>query len=245
MKSLLIAILLFPLFLCGQGMRPAFVGAAEQQKITRGYTVTYVAQADYKNDGTSTNQLWLRITNSAQGFTALSVMSRNSHPVTSVTNSLGDTWTRNVALTNASNRYLFGYYCTNTTSGSNVIIVTLDAAVTYIGARAYHFTGVQLSGPLDQQTTASGTGGAQPYVVSSGSITPGANGELVIGAAIVDVGNLDADTSNGWVLPAGYNFTYPGLHYAIQTTAGAITSFMTNNTSSDLYDAVVTSYKHR
>jgi hypothetical protein len=210
------------------------------------YTIQYVAQADAHNDGTTTNKLYLTITNSANGFLALAVMSRNTHPITALSDSLADTWTLAIAKTNASNRYLWVYYSTNVASGSNQIVVTISANDTFWSARCYHFTGVQLGNPLDQQTSASGTGGAFPYTISSGSITPGSAGELVIGACMVDSGSIDPDIVPGWTHPAGFTVAYPGIHYYIQTNAAAITSYFTNTTvSSDLYDSVVTSYKKR
>ena len=244
MKSLLIAILLLPLILNAQGIRPTFLGAAEQQKAVV-YTPTYVAQADYHNDGTTTNALVLNITNSAQGFTVLAAMSRNSKPVTNVSDTLGSTWTLSKALTNASNRYLFVYYGTNLSAGSNLITVKLSDVVTFVSARAYHFTGVQLGSPKDQETSASGTGGAAPYTVVCGPITPTSDGQLVFGSAMADAGGQEPDITGGWNQAASPGVSYPEMHYKIQATAAAITSYMTNDTSSDLYDSYVVSFKHQ
>jgi hypothetical protein len=210
------------------------------------YYIQYVAQADAHNDGSTSATLTLTITNSPSSFTALAVMSRNNHPVTSVVDTLGNTWTKSLSLTNASNRFIWFYYGTNMAAGSNQITVTISVTDTFWSARAYHFTGVQLGNPQDQQTSASGTGGAIPYTISSGSITPGFNGELVIGTCIVDAGSIDPDIVPGWTHPSGFNVAYPGLHYYIQTNAAAITSYFTNTTvSTDLYNTIVTSFKHR
>jgi hypothetical protein len=211
------------------------------------YTIAFQTYADAHNDGASTNKIYLTLTNVANGFTVMAAMSRNSNSITNVTDSLGSTWTLSLAQTNSANRYTYLYYATNTSSGSNQIVVYLNANLTFWSARAYHFSGVQLGAPQDQQTGTTGTGGAAPYASSSGSITPGAGGELVFGHAMFDAGTIVPDTTAGWLDQQSLStVSYPGTHYYIQTNAAAIISYITNTTtSSDPYTVAITSFKHR
>jgi hypothetical protein len=57
-------------------------------------------------------------------------------------------------------------------------------------------------------------------------ISPTQNGELVVHLSMAENGELDPETERGWLKPS--NWSYPGLHYYIQTNAAAISGTTTN-----------------
>ena len=105
-----------------------------------------------------------------------SVYTGTTNRITSVTDSAGNTWVRAGAYATAGH-YSDGelWYAANSKPTSSVNARTTSAAV--VATTLMEFSGVSTSSPLDTSSGTSGTGSS----AASGSVTPTASNELVVG----------------------------------------------------------------
>jgi hypothetical protein len=222
---------------------PAWVGQAAA--LGQGaYTPAFV-YATNREAGTAQTTLSIIVTNSANSFMHAKVLFRYNGQTNGITDSKGNTWTRYYNATNTADAFqdadgIAAWYATNCAAGSNLVTLTVPVSDAFSLVLA-EFSGVQLGSPLDQTTSTYGTNAANPETITSGSITTTQNGELVIGSSRSYRGAVTSDQVVPWYQVG----SVAADHYTIQTTAGAINSYGTNNFNADHYHTAIGSFKHR
>jgi hypothetical protein len=114
-----------------------------------------------------------------------------TNSVTSVTDSLSQTWTQISGASGTTTDAAYIYYQKNTAGGACTLTITLGAA-SNCNPIIYEFSGLDTSAPLDQSNTATGTSTS----TTSGTVTTTVANELLIGGAHVG-GTINAGES-GW-----------------------------------------------
>ena len=112
--------------------------------------------------------------------------------ITSVVDSAGNTYTAVGAGitrgTGVSQRIYVALNAKASAAGANTVTATFNVAAVYPDLRVAVYTGVQLSGAIDQTAGAAGTGTA----VSSGTVTTTAANEIAVGGVITSTGVTSA-----------------------------------------------------
>ena len=117
----------------------------------------------------------------------------NTSTISSVTDSLGNTYSRGVGPTSTSGLQQSIYYAKNIAGGNNTVTVTFNQAAAYPDVRILEYSGLSTSSPLDVTAAAVGSGSS----ASSGSATTTSGNELIFGAG----------TSDNFFSGAGSGFT--------------------------------------
>jgi hypothetical protein len=117
----------------------------------------------------------------------------NTSTISSVTDSLGNTYSRAVGPTSTSGLQQSIYYAKNIVGGNNTVKVTFNQAAAYPDVRILEYSGLSTSSPLDVTAAAVGSGSS----ASSGSATTTSGNELIFGAG----------TSDNFFSGAGSGFT--------------------------------------
>ena len=141
---------------------------------------------------------------------------------TTPTDSSSNTWTQLTVHTNNSDTSQVLFYVTNpTTSASHTFTENNGGTSTYPGICVTAFSGTQTSSPFDVQN---GNQGTTVTTLSTGSITPGSNNELVVtgvggnySTSSINSGYTIIDSEPG-VASHGYT---AAIAYIVQTTATA------------------------
>jgi hypothetical protein len=160
------------------------------------------------------------------------VTAGNSSPPITVSDDKGNTWNSTTMVSDVpSNNSLQIFYALNVVGGTQLITVNLGSGnFDFDQVMLLEFNNVAAVGALDAQVgqTTSGTS------LSSGSMTTTADGDLIIGAAVVDgFGSQTAPMT--WTPGSGFTFAatsdtnYMAVQYQIQGTHGAINSSMTSS----------------
>jgi len=102
----------------------------------------------------------------------------SSSTISSVTDSLGNTYSLAVGPTSISNLQQSIYYAKNIAGGSNTVTVTFNQAAAYPDVRILEYSGLITISPLDVTAAAVGSGTS----ASSGSANTTAPNELIFGA---------------------------------------------------------------
>lgn len=145
-----------------------------------------------------------------------------------VSDSEGNTWTAGTKYdATAQSPSIQLYYCTNpNTSATHTF--SLAGASVYGRINAAAFSGVAQSSPLDTANSASGAGSSN--TLSSGAVTPAADGALLISLLSVGGGNTFAYTGSpaftsldAHTVVGGQDYS-TGFAYYIQSTAASIDS---------------------
>jgi hypothetical protein len=144
-----------------------------------------------------------------------------------------------------------GYYQTcvyvSSTGGGNTTITATSGALDRPTILGDEFTKGSLSGTLDKYSTGDYVSGS-PTSVTSNSITPTVNGEIVIGsynsfAAQTSITTGGGFTLGGNALASGVSGDYAMAdEYQVQTTAAAITANFTQSVGA-AYSSYVFSFK--
>lgn len=151
----------------------------------------------------------------------------NGTSVTSVVDSSGNTVSTGVAMS-GSPRGAGIYYVANTSSGSHTLTVTFSGSSPNELLMVGEYSGAATTAPLDQASTiATGTGNA----LTSPSITPSVNGELLSACAIqATAGDAFSGWTNSFTQIATITTSDSGAWaYQVQTTAAAITAGVNAN----------------
>jgi IPT/TIG domain len=117
----------------------------------------------------------------------------NTSTISSVTDSLGNSYSRAVGPTGTSGLQQSIYYAKNIVGGNNTVKVTFNQAAAYPDVRILEYSGLSASNPLDVTAAAVGSGSS----ASSGSATTTSGNELIFGAG----------TSDNFFSGAGTGFT--------------------------------------
>jgi hypothetical protein len=160
------------------------------------------------------------------------VTAGNSSPPITVSDDKGNTWNSTTMVSDVpSNNSLEIFYALNVVGGTQLITVNFGSGnFDFDQVMLLEFNNVAAVGALDAQVgqTTSGTS------LSSGSMTTTADGDLIIGAAVVDgFGSQTAPMT--WTAGSGFTFAatsdtnYMAVQYQIQGTHGAINSSMTSS----------------
>lgn len=165
-------------------------------------------------------------------------VNRHSTPTDSKSNTYTD-----LTAQNSITRGVRIHYSANPTvgSGHNATVATSTG---YPAASLHTYSGVKLASPFDQQNGATNDG-VGLTTISTGSVTPSEDNELVIAAHCY--------SSAGSTVPANYTQRYSGAADAhsvglqvvdwIQTTATATNPTMTNTPSSSQLAAAIATFK--
>ncbi len=155
--------------------------------VTTASTITYI-QGNYATPQTPQTTVSVTYT-AAQVAGDLNVVvvgwNDTTSTVTSVTDSVGNTYTRAVGpttqSTNASQSIYYAKNISAATAGANAVTVHFSAAVTYPDIRILEYQGADPSNPVDVTAASSGTGTSS----SSGSATTTNSSDLIVGANLV------------------------------------------------------------
>lgn len=115
--------------------------------------------------------------------------------VSSVTDSLGNTYSLAIGPTRGTGLSQSIYYARNIKAGSNTVTVKFTAAAAFPDIRILEYKGVDTGAPLDVKAGAAGSG-ANGAIVSSGAATTANANDLIFGAG-----------TTSWALTAGSGFT--------------------------------------
>lgn len=157
-----------------------------------------------------------------------------------LTDSKGNTWT-SLTTYGTGSTYVRIHYCVSPTVGTGH---TFTPSVGYRAVAAMAFTG-QAATPFDQQNGASATSGSS---LSTGSITPTENDELVFAAIGLSDTLTSISVNSGFTTDAtrnsasGTNFGV-GIGHIIQTTAGAVNPAWSWTGSTTQAGAAIASFK--
>lgn len=91
------------------------------------------------------------------------------------------------------------WYCKNLTAGGTVITVTGTGTPVQTMAYIFEFSGANVSTPLDTGNFAKGSGGSQPV---SGLVTPSANTNVLVAAAVSGSVVLTGISTSSWISTA-------------------------------------------
>lgn len=167
-----------------------------------------------------------------------------NHGISSVADSLTQTFTSAVTVTDGATFSLATFYFPNSAAGADTVTVTFAGAVTYASLQCAEYSGVAAVSPLDQSTsnnqTTPGTGS---NAITSGNVTTTTNGQLIVGwttAFTVGVGTVSAGT--------GYTgrtnvFGDTIFEDQVQSSAGAIAATFTTTSATSNYVTILTTYK--
>src|SRR5712692_292898 len=155
----------------------------------------------------------------------------------SVTSSPSNTWNSTTYVNNAGKVRIQCYYAMNAASGTTTVTFNFSASVSWEIA-IHEYSGVATTSALDQQN--GGTGNSSSP--SSGSVTTGANGELIFGwtANSTGVGTYAAGT--GFTLRQS-DFGFYASEDQVQGTAGAISATWGQGGSTAQWAAKVLTFK--
>lgn len=164
--------------------------------------------------------------------------------VTSLTDSLGHTYTAATLLTDGSTYAMGLYYVPNITGGANTVTLTLNGAVTYAHAEIHEYSGVATTSPLDQTTgqfqAAPGTGA---NAVTSGNVTTTTDGQLIFGCT-------NSLTYGASTVSAGTSFTKRQEVFSdspsedrVQPSAGLVAATYTTTAAATNYFTLVGTFK--
>lgn len=164
--------------------------------------------------------------------------------ISSVTDTLGNTYAAATNLTDGSTYALAMFYTISASSGANTVTANFTGSVGYAHHILGEWSGVASSSPLDQSTgqvqAAPGTGS---NAVTSGNITTTVNGDLLVGCS-----NSDPYVSGQ--LTAGTGFTIRQLLFgdhpmedSVQATAGTTAATFTSSQAASNYTTLVGAFK--
>ena len=155
----------------------------------------------------------------------------------SVTSSPSNTWNSTTDVNNSGKVRIQCYYAMNAASGTTTVTFNFSASVSWEIA-IHEYSGVATTSALDQQN--GGTGNSSSP--SSGSVTTGANGELIFGwtANSTGVGTYTAGT--GFTLRQS-DFGFYASEDQVQGTAGAISATWGQGGSTAQWAAKVLTFK--
>jgi hypothetical protein len=171
----------------------------------------------------------------------LLVMAIAAAATPTVTSSPSNTWNTAVSMTTtvAYNYLIFAW---NATGGASQTF-TITGSSFYASIYVQAWSGSQTtSTPLDQ--TNSGNANGAP-TLSTGSITPGVNGELIVAGVSANNGGTNTGSASFTIADqsatSGGNFYGGAGAYFVQATAAAIADTWAN--ASGLYSATIASFK--
>lgn len=162
-----------------------------------------------------------------------------------VTDDKGNTYTLVDSHQNSPASYCtYTFYCTNITNAPQTITATLNISRQFGAIAIAEFTNLKAASPLDGHAIASTNGNESPDGISSGSITPTTDGDLIFGYAV------DA-TSNGIVaITTGFTAGFAASNtwyseYKVQTTAAAVAALFTGADAGVRVTATVLAFKRK
>lgn len=127
-----------------------------------------------------------------------------SVPLSSLSDSQGNTWTQVGTQLNSPNGIGSRiYYANNIKGGSDTVTVTLSGTSTYLEMYLTEYAGLNQANPIDAQTGTTGTGGT----VSSGNITTTLAGDLLYTFCLAD---SSCTVSSGFTARSTLNGNYLG-----------------------------------
>jgi hypothetical protein len=158
--------------------------------LTNGYTYTSAISFVQVSSGPSTiqssNSLVSVTYGNAQTAGDLNIVvvgwGDNTSTISSVTDSLGNTYSRAVGPTSTRGLQQSIYYAKNIAGGSNTVTVTFNQAAAYPDVRILEYSGLSASSPLNVTAAAVGNGSS----ANSGSATTTSGNELIFGAGTSD-----------------------------------------------------------
>lgn len=165
---------------------------------------------------------------------------------TGLSDSNGNTWTLINQATSVAAQKAALLYCLNPTVGAGHTF-TLSLGATFGSMCVYAFSGVKTSAALDQQNTnvVAGSG----TTIQPGSVTPTANGSLIVTELATAYGSNGATISidSGFATPNNVPFslgTYYGsaLSYLVQGAAGAVNPTWTSSAAGNPFCAAIATF---
>lgn len=167
-----------------------------------------------------------------------------NHGVSGVADSLTQTFSSAVSVTDGATYTLANYYFLNTAGGADTVTVTFAGTVTYASLQCAEYSGVATSAALDQATSNSQTDpGTATDAITSGNVTTTTNGQLILGwtsALAVGAGTVSAGTSY-----TGRQNVFGDTLFEdrVQTTAGSIAATFTTNHATSDYITLISTFK--
>lgn len=164
--------------------------------------------------------------------------------ITSVTDTLGNSWAAATNLTDNSTYSLAMFYAYSPSGGANTVTVNFTGSVGYAHQVIGEWSGVASSSPLDKSTGQfQATPGTGSNAVTSGTVTTTTNGQLIVGCANSDPyvsGQLSAGT--GFDIRQQLFGDHP-MEDDVQATAGNIAATFTTNQAGGSYTTLVGTFK--
>jgi hypothetical protein len=191
---------------------------------TTATAIKLVQHGSVDNGGAATSSAVVTLSGVATGdlLTCSLTYGNDGGTTLAVSDTLNGSWSvANPAHYNANIIQITGqFYFANTKSGTITITGKPSAAGTWGSMNCQEWSGAATSGPLDQLTSADGTT-ANP---SSGSVTPTASGELILG----DLENgIGPSAGSGFALISSTPNTGLSTEYQIQSSATAVAATWT------------------
>lgn len=167
-----------------------------------------------------------------------------NHGISTVADSLGQSFSSAVNVTDGATYSLATFYRENTAGGANTVTVTFLGAITYASLQCTERSGIATSGSLDKfASNSQTTPGTAANAITSGSVTTTTNGQTIVGwstALTVGAGTTSAGTG---FTPRTNVFGDTLIEDQIQTTAGAIAATFTTNSASSSFITLITTFK--
>lgn len=167
-----------------------------------------------------------------------------NHGISSVADSLAQTFSSAVNVTDGATFSIATFYVPNSAAGADTVTVTFAGTIAYASLQCAEYSGVATSSPLDQAVSQNQTDpGTGTDAVTSGNVTTTTDGQLIVGwstALVVGAGTLTAGT--------GYtgrtNVFNDTLHEdRVQTTAGSIAATFTSNSATSDFVTQIATFK--
>src|SRR5437899_10180827 len=154
-----------------------------------------------------------------------------------VTSSPSNTWNSTTDVNNSGKVRIQCYYAMNAASGTTTVTFNFSASVSWEIA-IHEYSGVATTSALDQQN--GGTGNSSSP--SSGSVTTGANGELIFGWTANSFG-VNSYTAGTGFTQRQSDLAFYASEDQVQGTAGAISATWAQGGSSAQWAAKVLAFK--
>ena len=208
--------------------------------VTSSPAITFIQAGGSNTTSSSYSTLTMPFasTNTPGNFIVLGTLTPAGSTVT-VSDTKGDTWTRATSESISWASYTFScYYATNIAGGANSVIVSISPSGNYGQMAFAEYRNVAQAAPLDSIIATTGTGGTAPATLTSGRVTPTANGDLIVGLFQNQNGNFTVLSPFTNRIDAG-----TWLEDYTQPVAASIAATVQDSASSDPFAAITIAFK--
>ena len=167
-----------------------------------------------------------------------------NHGISTVTDSLGQSFSSAVNVTDGATYSLATFYKENTAGGANTVTATFAGTITYASIQCSERSGVATSGSLDKfASNSQTTPGTGANAVTSGNVTTTTDGQLIVGwstALTVGAGTTSAGTG---FTPRTNVFGDTLIEDQVQASAGSIAATFTTTSATSNFITLITTFK--